>query len=40
METAMFYVVGPPAMVKGLRQMLESAGIHKTSIRAEEFVGY
>ena len=40
METAMFYVVGPPAMVEGLRKMLESAGIHKTSIRSEEFVGY
>lgn len=40
METAMFYVVGPPAMVKGLRKMLESAGIHKTSIRSEEFAGY
>lgn len=39
-ETAMYYVVGPPAMVDGLRKMLESAGIHKTNIRAEEFVGY
>ena len=39
-ETAIFYVVGPPAMVKGLRKMLESAGIPKTSIRSEEFVGY
>jgi ferredoxin-NADP reductase len=39
-DTAMFYVVGPPAMVKGLRKMLESAGIHKSSIRSEEFVGY
>jgi ferredoxin-NADP reductase len=40
METASFYVVGPPAMVDGLRKMLESAGIHKSNIRAEEFVGY
>lgn len=39
-ESAMYYVVGPPAMVDGLRKMLESAGIHKTNIRAEEFVGY
>jgi len=39
-ETAMYYVVGPPAMVKGLRTMLEAAGISKTSIRYEEFVGY
>lgn len=40
METAMYYVVGPPVMVTGLRKMLESAGIRKTSIRFEEFVGY
>src|SRR5680860_504550 len=39
-ETALYYVVGPPAMVDGLRKMLESAGIQKTSIRSEEFVGY
>lgn len=39
-EAAMFYVVGPPAMVDGLRKMLESAGIHKSNIRFEEFVGY
>lgn len=39
-DRAIFYVVGPPAMVKGLRKMLESAGIPKTSIRSEEFVGY
>lgn len=39
-ETALYYVVGPPAMVDGLRKMLEAAGIHKTNIRAEEFVGY
>jgi len=40
MDRAIFYVVGPPAMVKGLRKMLESAGIRKTSIRSEEFAGY
>ncbi|HBP86170.1 MAG TPA: FAD-dependent oxidoreductase [Nitrospirales bacterium] len=39
-ETALYYVVGPPAMVDGLRKMLESAGIHNANIRSEEFVGY
>ncbi|GJL67905.1 MAG: hypothetical protein NPIRA06_05400 [Nitrospirales bacterium] len=39
-EKALYYVVGPPAMVNGLRKMLESAGIQKTNIRSEEFVGY
>lgn len=40
METAVYYVVGPPAMVKGLRKMLEAVGISKLNIRSEEFVGY
>jgi ferredoxin-NADP reductase len=40
METAFYYVVGPPAMVKGLCKMLETAGIQKTNIRSEEFLGY
>ncbi|MBA3613446.1 MAG: oxidoreductase, partial [Nitrospirales bacterium] len=39
-ETALYYVVGPPGMVDGLRKMLESAGVQKTNIRSEEFVGY
>jgi ferredoxin-NADP reductase len=39
-ETALYYAVGPPAMVDGLQKMLESAGIQKTNIRSEEFVGY
>jgi Na+-transporting NADH:ubiquinone oxidoreductase subunit NqrF len=39
METAFYYVVGPPAMVKGLCKMLETAGIQKTNIRSEEFLG-
>ncbi|MCW5783474.1 MAG: FAD-dependent oxidoreductase [Nitrospirales bacterium] len=39
-ETALYFVVGPPAMVDGLRKMLESTGIPKTNIRSEEFVGY
>jgi ferredoxin-NADP reductase len=39
METAIYCVVGPPAMVQGLRKILESGGIQKTSIRSEEFLG-
>ncbi|MCA9458294.1 MAG: oxidoreductase, partial [Nitrospira sp.] len=39
-ESALYFVVGPPAMVDGLRKMLESTGIPKTNIRSEEFVGY
>jgi ferredoxin-NADP reductase len=39
-KAALYYVVGPPAMVDGLRKMLESIDIPKTNIHSEEFVGY
>ena len=39
-ESPLYYVVGPPAMVKGFRTMLESAGVRKVDIRTEEFAGY
>ncbi|HWD37875.1 MAG TPA: FAD-dependent oxidoreductase [Fimbriimonas sp.] len=35
-----YYVAGPPAMVKGLREMLNIAGVDDDDIRAEEFAGY
>jgi ferredoxin-NADP reductase len=35
-----YYVAGPPAMVKGLREMLRKAGVDDDDIRAEEFAGY
>jgi len=35
-----YYIAGPPAMVKGLREMLNKAGINDDDIRAEEFGGY
>ena len=34
------YIAGPPAMVKGLHEMLSKAGITDDDIRAEEFAGY
>jgi ferredoxin-NADP reductase len=33
-------VAGPPAMAKGLRAMLNDAGIDDDDIRTEEFGGY
>lgn len=39
-KAALYYVMGPPAMVGGLRTMLESIDIPKNNIRSEEFVGY
>src|SRR5450759_1950588 len=35
-----YYVAGPPAMAKGLRAMLNDAGIDDDDIRTEEFGGY
>jgi len=35
-----YYIAGPPAMVKGLHEMLNKAGMNDDDIRAEEFVGY
>jgi ferredoxin-NADP reductase len=35
-----YYIAGPPAMVKGLHEMLSKTGINNDGIRAEEFAGY
>ena len=35
-----YYLAGPPAMVKGLCEMLKKAGTNQDDIRAEEFSGY
>ena len=35
-----YYIAGPPAMVKGLHEMLSKAGLNDADIRAEEFSGY
>jgi len=35
-----YYIAGPPGMVKGLHTMLTEIGVHDADIRAEEFAGY
>ncbi len=35
-----YYVAGPPAMVAGLRDTLEHAGIDADDVRSEDFYGY
>jgi ferredoxin-NADP reductase len=35
-----YYIAGPPGMVKGLHEMLNKAGADDDDIRAEEFGGY
>ncbi len=36
----LYYIAGPPAMVKGLHEMLNKAGMKDDDICAEEFAGY
>ena len=40
LRTSIFYAAGPPAMVHGMRGMLNAAGVCDDDIRAEEFAGY
>jgi ferredoxin-NADP reductase len=35
-----YYIAGPPEMVKGLHTMIKEAGVTDDNIRAEEFDGY
>jgi ferredoxin-NADP reductase len=35
-----FYITGPPAMVKGLQAVLAGAGVHSDDVRVEEYTGY
>jgi ferredoxin-NADP reductase len=35
-----YYIAGPPTMVKGLHEMLNNAGVDDDDIRSEEFAGY
>lgn len=40
MTLPIFYIDGPPAMVKAMRQLLSETGVDKGNIRTEEFSGY
>jgi ferredoxin-NADP reductase len=35
-----YYIAGPPKMVKGVHAMLTEIGVDNNDIRAEEFAGY
>lgn len=39
-DNAVYYIAGPPGMVKGLHSVLNSAGVDDDDIRTEEFTGY
>jgi ferredoxin-NADP reductase len=40
LSAPIYYLAGPPSMVKGMRQTLNRAGINDDDIRSEEFYGY
>lgn len=40
LSDAIYYVVGPPAMVQAFTKMLEAAGVSRDDMRFEEFSGY
>jgi hypothetical protein len=35
-----YYIAGPPGMVKGLHAMINGTGVDDDDIRTEEFDGY
>ena len=35
-----YYIAGPPGMVKGLHMMINESGVDERDIRTEEFSGY
>lgn len=39
-KNAIFYITGPPAMVKGLQAVLAGIGVHGDDVRVEEYTGY
>ncbi len=40
LQSPIYYIAGPPAMVASMREMLVSAGADEDDIRTEEFPGY
>lgn len=40
MQTSIFYIAGPPAMVMAMDLMLHDVGVSRDAVRAEEFTGY
>lgn|SRR6185369_5953753 len=40
LTSPIYYIVGPPAMVDALRNVLNAAGVNTDNIRTEEFTGY
>jgi ferredoxin-NADP reductase len=39
-KSPIYYIAGPPGMVKGLHTMINGSGVDEGDIRTEEFSGY
>jgi Na+-transporting NADH:ubiquinone oxidoreductase subunit NqrF len=39
-DSAIYYITGPPDMVIGLQKLLKSTKVHDVDVRTEEFTGY
>ncbi len=39
-KNAVYYITGPPGMVKGLQAMLAATGVSRDDVRVEEYTGY
>jgi ferredoxin-NADP reductase len=39
-QTAIYYLAGPPGMVAAMRELLESLDVSEDNIKTEEFAGY
>jgi len=40
LDGPVYYVAGPPGLVSGMHELLNSAGVDDDDIRLEEFAGY
>ena len=40
LNSPIYYMSGPPAIVKAMRELLEKIGVSEDNIRFEEFTGY
>src|SRR5207245_10740829 len=40
LHQAIYYLAGPPGMVAGMRELLDSLGISEDNLKTEEFAGY
>lgn len=39
-KNAIYYITGPPGMVKGMQAMLAGTGVSRDDVRVEEYTGY